>query len=77
LREAGYEVLRASSDWLLGTRERALQRELLAGWAVAATELSPADADRIDAWRQRRLALVDVRGSTVLVGHDDVGAVLS
>ena len=76
LREAGYQVLRASSDWLLGTRESALQRELIAGWAVAATELSPAEADRIDAWRQRRLAHVDARGSTLLVGHDDVGAVL-
>jgi hypothetical protein len=76
LREAGYEVLRASSDWLLGTRDSALQRELIAGWAVAATELSPAETDRIDAWRQRRLAQVDARGSTLLVGHDDVGAVL-
>ena len=68
---AGQQRLAARSG-----QARSLQRELIAGWAGAAAELSPADADRIHAWHRRRVAQVDAGGSTLLVGHDDVGAVL-
>jgi SAM-dependent methyltransferase len=75
LRSAGYEVRRAASDWALGPDQSQLQRELVAGWAGAAAELSPTDADRIDAWMRRRLSHVDAGRSTIVVGHDDVAGV--
>ena len=49
---------RAKSDWVLEPHDAALQRELIDGWASAATELEPARAEQIEAWRQRRQAHV-------------------
>ncbi len=76
LEAAGYRVVRERSDWTLDGRQAELQRQLIAGWALAATEIAPADAGEIDAWRQRRLALVARGTSIVTVGHDDVAGVL-
>jgi hypothetical protein len=76
LRAAGYDVVMAKSDWLLGAAEAELQRQLIAGWAAAAAELSPPDADRICAWAGRRLAHVTDGTSRLIVGHDDVGGTI-
>lgn len=76
LRAAGFSVNRAKSDWVLEPHDAALQRELIDGWASAATELEPARAEQIEAWRQRRQAHVSADTSHLIVGHDDVGGVL-
>lgn len=76
LREAGYVVWRAPSDWVLQPEHAALQRELIDGWASAATQLEPASAARIEAWRERRQAHVSAGTSHLIVGHDDVGGVI-
>lgn len=70
----GYRVQRDRSDWLLGPEMDALQRQLIDGWAFAATEAAPARAAQIDDWRRRRLARVIRRESTLRVGHEDLAA---
>ena len=75
LRERGYQVSRARSDWLVGADQQALQQELIAGWARAAAEQAPSRAARIDAWRARRAAHVGAGTSRLLVGHEDVAAI--
>lgn len=69
---AGFAVHTAGSDWVLGSADAELQRQLLAGWAGAARELAPADAARVDAWLARRLAQVDAGTSRITVGHVDL-----
>jgi SAM-dependent methyltransferase len=73
--EAGYDVRRVTSDWVLGAGHTMLQTELIRGWAGAACDVSPAAGARIAEWARRRLALVDRSSSRIVVGHDDVGAV--
>jgi len=74
LRRCGYDVHRARSDWLLDGRHEgqalALQLALIDGMATAALEQAPTAAARIQAWRQRRLALGPA--SVLRVGHLDV-----
>lgn len=72
----GYRVLRAPSDWLLTPESRALQDQLIEGWAQAATEMSPERTRVIDGWRDRRLAHVAAGWSEILVGHEDIGGIL-
>jgi hypothetical protein len=71
----GYAVEQAASDWRLAPDARALQGELIDGWARAAAEMSPADRDRIERWRLGRMAHVEAGRSTVVVGHQDLAAV--
>ena len=77
LRDAGYDVCRASSDWVLGAEHTELQRELIEGWAHAAIELAPDLSPRIRSWTARRLAHVFAGTSHLVVGHDDVGGILA
>jgi len=77
LRGAGYDVLRRRSDWILESPQSELQRQLIAGWASASIELAPSDADRVRSWQLRRFAHLDAGRSRIIVGHDDVGAVLA
>lgn len=69
----GYHVERRRSDWVL-THEAQLQRELLEGWAGAAAEMAPAEADRIATWLRTRLGHVDAARSVIRVGHEDLAA---
>jgi len=68
----GYHVEEAASDWVLSPEAPALQAELIAGWAAAATEVSGADAAAVAAWRARRLGHVAALRSSIVVGHRDV-----
>lgn len=77
LRDAGYVVHRSPSDWVLGPEHAGLQRELIDGWASAAAETAPDRTEQIGAWRARRQAHVSAGTSHLIVGHDDVGAVLA
>jgi SAM-dependent methyltransferase len=71
---AGYQVRRERSDWTLTPEQGALQRELIEGWADAASLMAPERAAAIDGWRIRRLAHVDAERSRLTVGHEDLAA---
>jgi SAM-dependent methyltransferase len=71
---AGYDVHRAPSDWVLAPEDAELQRQLIDGWASAATEITPSHAAVIADWGTRRIAHVDRRRSRILVGHQDLVA---
>ncbi len=72
LRQAGYRVRSVRSDWQpqADAPSLALQRALIEGVASAAAEQQPAEAARVQAWRQRRQALA--AASQWQVGHLDV-----
>ncbi len=72
--EAGYRVRMEPSDWTLGSGDLELQRQLIQGWAEAATEISPAATPAIADWRVRRLQHVAAGRSRIVVGHEDLAA---
>ena len=74
LRQAGFRVERAASDWRLGhsRRDHALLAALIAGEAAAAREAAPIAADRIDRWEKARLAQLAEQGLGLAVGHCDL-----
>ena len=74
--DAGYDVARVASDWLLSPDARDLQRELILGWADAAREIAPEQSSTIDDWLGRRLAHVEAGRSRIVVGHEDLAASL-
>lgn len=76
-RELGYVLLRAYSDWTLTPEWRGLQRQLIDGWAQAATEMAPQQTRIIDAWHERRQAHLAAGWSTIIVGHEDLAGVRS
>jgi SAM-dependent methyltransferase len=71
---AGYHVERAPSPWTLDVSARGLQEQLVAGWAEAATETAPEEAEAIASWRARRLGHIAASRSRIVVGHVDVAA---
>lgn len=70
----GYKLVRGRSDWVFAARDRAIQSELLAGWATAAQELGELPARCIDDWLARRRDLLAAGRSTMGVGHVDLFA---
>lgn len=72
----GYDVRRAPSDWVLEPGQRPLQQQLIAGWAEAATAIEPGNATHIREWESHRLAHVAAGRSRLIVGHDDLAAVI-
>jgi hypothetical protein len=70
---AGYHMEREASDWVLTPESSELQRQLIRGWAEAATRMSPDRAAVIADWRARRIAHVDAGRAQVIVGHKDLG----
>jgi hypothetical protein len=75
LTTAGYEVKHERSDWHLGPTDAELQRQLIDGWAKAASDMRSERAATYADWRRRRLAHVDARGSRIVVGHVDVAGI--
>ncbi|MEZ5419027.1 MAG: class I SAM-dependent methyltransferase [Vicinamibacterales bacterium] len=73
-RDEGFAVATAPSPWRLDAAQAELQRQLIAGWAGAAREMSPGDAAAVEAWQARRLAAVADGTSAVRVGHLDLAA---
>jgi len=51
-----------------------LQRQLIDGWAQAASEMAPEHLTAIEGWRSRRTAHVDANRSSLTVGHSDLAA---
>lgn len=74
LREAGYQVFHARSDWHVHATKHpqglALIQTMLRGMARAAHEQRPAAADRVQAWQTRRQAMA--LQTQLTVGHIDV-----
>jgi hypothetical protein len=68
----GYELRVATSDWILGPADRALQLELLDGWHDAALEVAPDSRLALGSWRKRRRAHVLAGRSEIRVGHADL-----
>jgi SAM-dependent methyltransferase len=73
--DMGYHIDRERSDWTIDARDTALQRELIEGWAYAATEIAPDATSTIASWRTRRLQHVEAGRSRLMVGHEDIAAV--
>jgi SAM-dependent methyltransferase len=75
LREAGYCVVTARSDWVLDANAyRGLVRELIVGMAAAATAADPAGRALHAAWLRRRLAALKRGRLRMRVGHVDLTA---
>lgn len=67
----GYAVRSGPADWVFAPGDRAIQDQIVAGWAGAARELgSPAPSD-IAAWLTRRRDLTRAGRSSIRVGHVD------
>jgi len=75
LSEAGYTARQERSDWDLAPTARDLQRQLVDGWAGAASAIAPARTAAIADWRTRRLAHLDAGRSRIVVGHVDVAGI--
>jgi SAM-dependent methyltransferase len=67
----GYSVVHETADWVLGPNDRAIQNEVLTGWASAATDVGDRPAAELKAWLRRRLDLVAAGRSSIRVGHVD------
>jgi hypothetical protein len=72
--EAGYHVQTEPSDWVLGNKEKELQRQLVESWAEAAIEMSPRDTSIIRDWLAKRLCHINDGHSCIVVGHLDLAA---
>lgn len=74
LRQAGYRVMQARSDWQVDGRAhlrgRALMGAMVDGLAEAAREQLPASTERVSAWHARRMA--SAPQARLMVGHIDV-----
>jgi len=71
---AGYHIEWEPSDWTLTPDTPEIQRQLIDGWAEAATAMAPTKSAAIEGWRVRRLDHVDGGRSRIIVGHEDLGA---
>jgi hypothetical protein len=70
LRAQGFVVQQGHSDWMFGPADRAIQLEMLAGWAGAAAEMGVAAA-LLDDWLAERREHVEAVRSQMRVGHLD------
>ncbi len=68
----GYQLAVATSDWLVGREEHALQLALLDGWLGAALEIAPESRLALTSWHERRRAHVLAGRSSLSVGHVDL-----
>jgi SAM-dependent methyltransferase len=68
----GYELRVATSDWVIGTKDHALQLALLDGWLGAALEIAPESRLALTSWFERRRAHVLAGRSALTVGHVDL-----
>lgn len=74
LEHAGLSVRVVQSRWQCGRDDRALLKLLIEGWAEAAIETSPDDAQLVKRWSQQRLSKTAKGELQVSVGHRDIAA---
>jgi SAM-dependent methyltransferase len=70
MRAAGFTVIQGASDWQFGVDDRAIQIEMLAGWAGAAQETG-VDPAVIAQWLAERRDHLAAGRSQMRVGHID------
>jgi SAM-dependent methyltransferase len=68
----GYELRVATSDWVIGAQDHAMQLALLDGWLGAALEIAPESRAALTSWHQRRRSHVLAGRSELRVGHVDL-----
>jgi len=68
----GYETVVEPTPWTLGPDDAALCLALVDGWAGAATEQRPSQADAILQWAMRRRGDVERGDFGLVVGHQDL-----
>jgi hypothetical protein len=73
-RNAGHTIVQGLSDWVFAPHDRAIQNEVIAGWAGAAEEMDELPLAEIAGWLTRRRDFVAAGRSTIRVGHVDVFA---
>ena len=72
LRDAGFTVARAASDWRLGPRDAALLAALIDGETSAAREAAPEAQAQIDAWERQCRAQLASGTLALTIGHCDI-----
>ncbi|HSP56693.1 MAG TPA: class I SAM-dependent methyltransferase [Halomonas sp.] len=75
LREAGYRVECVASPWCLAAGEDEmwpLAKALVDGWFAAACDQAPGEEERLQRWRERRLAGLERGELGITVGHLDL-----
>ena len=77
LSEAGYTTRQEPTDWKLTADMQMLQRELVTGWAGAASEMAPERSEIVKDWHSRRMAHIDAGRSRIVVGHIDVAGIVN
>jgi len=73
LRAAGFTVTQDRSDWRITPQDRAIQTDMLTGWAGAAREIT-SDPAMVAAWLGARTEHVAAGRSHMRVGHVDLFA---
>ncbi len=68
----GYAVTHGLADWDLRPADRAIQTEVLSGWAAAAREIGDPPQSEIVDWLERRRKLIAAGRSSLRVGHVDL-----
>jgi len=71
-RARGYRTWSLDSPWVLGSADGPLADALIGGWAGAAAELHPDEAEGLRAWAVRRAAGVRAGTTRLTVGHVDL-----
>ncbi|SFU41691.1 methyltransferase domain-containing protein [Halomonas korlensis] len=74
-REAGYRVECAATPWYLAAGDEEmlpLARALVDGWFAAARDQAPGEEERLQHWRERRLAGLERGELGITVGHLDL-----
>jgi hypothetical protein len=70
LQAEGFAIAQGISDWVFEPADEAIQQEMLAGWAGAASEMGIAPG-AIEAWLAERRAHIAAGRSSMRVGHLD------
>lgn len=73
-RNAGHTIVQGTSDWVFGPDDRAIQNDVIAGWASAAEEMDELPLAEIAGWLTRRRDLITAGHSRIRVGHVDIFA---
>ena len=68
----GHAVTHGLADWDFGPADRAIQTEILSGWAAAAREIGDPPQPEIFDWLKRRRELIAAGRSSLRVGHIDL-----
>ncbi len=74
-KDRGYHISKSKSDWKAGPNNAEFQKQLLIGWANAASEIHPDMSGQFSKWLEDRLNLINEGSASLFVGHVDFLAV--